>query len=940
MAAKKNKTKTKKTKTAVSIGTGWITTDEQEIERRRLRAMEETLTVRAIKPENGAANNNSGDVYGNYLVTSSGGQYKVEFRDKESRINSCSCPDYQVNGLGTCKHVERVGRFLMRKKRPQGRSCTEIFVNQNNGGSVEILWADQLRANSKVRKQLSPFFDSQNRLLNECIDSFRALQRSVYQSGLSSAQLKISDYIEPWLGYRSAKQSATVNRKNYLDDVATGKRQLDILRQPLYDYQHEGMLHLAFNGRAILADEMGLGKTVQALAACELLSQLKGIERVLVISPVSLKTEWEEQIGKFTDQPSQIIVGNRANRLKQYQKPCFFYLANYEQILYDGEDIQTLLMPDVIILDEAQRIKNWQTKTAQAVKKLRSPYVFVLTGTPLENRIDEIYSITQVVDPYLLGPLFRFNRNFHQLDDRGRVTGYKNLDVLHRKLRSVLLRRRKADVEDELPERIVNTYFVDMHEEQFARYDEYKMKLARLLHKAKSQPLTPDEHKLMQMWLSCMRMLCDTPYILDQNCRVSPKLDELKKILPELLEEPDNKMIIFSEWVKMLDLIREHLDSQSIGYAWHTGQVPQNKRRDEINRFKNQADCRVFLSSDAGATGLNLQAANIVINMDLPWNPAKLEQRIARAWRKHQTRQVNVINLVCEYSIEHRIMSILAHKSALAQGVLDGDGEPDMDLPSGRKVMLSRLEQMMGTHPSVAGKTQGKSPDADEPSTDPVKDFYQDITAKHPQMLDSMAVYENDDGKQTVFTVVHSDIADHSQNLQDIICAQPNPIDALEIVDANTMATIQRLIDAGVLSLNDARQHLQSPQDRRDHDKTRQKTWVTAAKKRFSEAERKFQMAKLLFDADFVQESSSPAIKTVELAVSCLYQAVSGKKENRVDLAMVKNRLASSCELPDKIVELLEKTRHDRTWDIQQEIAVIENFLTQADEKLLSFSMA
>lgn len=249
------------------------------------------------------------------------------------------------------------------------------------------------------------------------------------------------------------------------------------------------MLHLAFKGRAILADEMGLGKTVQAIAACELLRQLNHIERVLVVSPVSLKTEWEEQINKFTNLPSLIVQGNRAERLKSYQKSSFFYLCNYEQLLYDADDIQTSLMPDVIILDEAQRIKNWQTKTAQVVKRLQSPNLFVLTGTPLENRIDEIYSIAQVVDPHLLGSLFRFNRDFYKLDEKGKPTGYKNLDKLHHRLRPILLRRRKHDVEDELPERINNTYFVGMHQEQFLRYDEYKVQLAQLLHKAKFRPL-------------------------------------------------------------------------------------------------------------------------------------------------------------------------------------------------------------------------------------------------------------------------------------------------------------------------------------------------------------------------------------------------------------------------------------------------------------------
>ena len=935
MAAKRKKTPRKKLKTAAAIGNGWITTDEEEVERRRLRALEEARTVRAVKPETGKP-----DLYGDYRVSAEGGWYHVEFRHKDRRINSCNCPDHQVNGLGTCKHVERVARFLARKPAPPHRGCTEIFVNRGNGNGVEVLWADRLKANSQVKKRLSPFFDAQHRLLSESLDAFKALQRTVYQAGLSSAQLKISAYVEPWLAYKSGQQSAQRDRQAYLEDVAGNKRQLDFLKHPLYDYQHEGMLHLAFNGRAILADEMGLGKTVQAVAACELLNRLKGVERVLVISPVSLKTEWEEQIGKFTDRDSRIVWGNRADRLKQYQKPAFFYLANYEQVLYDVEDIQTLLMPDVIILDEAQRIKNWQTKTAQAVKKLRSPYVFVLTGTPLENRIDEIYSIAQVVDPQLLGPLFRFNRDFYQLDDKGRPTGYKNLDVLHRRLRPVLLRRRKADVEDELPERVVNTYFVDMHPEQFSRYEEYQLKLARLVRKAKTRPLTPDEHKLIQMWLSCMRMLCDTPYILDQSCRVSPKLDELKNILPELLEQAGNKIIIFSEWVKMLDLIRDYLDKQHVGYAWHTGQVAQTKRRAEINRFKHDAACRVFLSSDAGATGLNLQVANIVINVDLPWNPAKLEQRIARAWRKHQTRRVSVINLVCEHSIEHRIMSILEHKSSLAQGVLDGGGEPDMDLPTGRKVMIERLEQVMGVHPGVVEEPRGKPPAGSGGSINPGEDFYQEVAARHPQALDSMRVYENDAGRQTVFAVVHGKRRDHVTSLEDIARARPVPVEGLEVVDADTMALIQRLADAGVLSLHPPKQHLLASRGAKDHEKARRKTWVSAARERLREAERKFQMATLLLDGGFVPESAPAAIGALELAVSCLYQAVSGQAQDVVDLALVKNRLASRCELPDDIVARLARLRDGEGLDVRQDTTAIGRFLAQADDILLNLASA
>jgi len=228
------------------------------------------------------------------------------------------------------------------------------------------------------------------------------------------------------------------------------------------------MLHLAFTGRALLADEMGLGKTVQAIAACALLKNLQNIKRVLVIAPASLKSEWEEQIEKFTDLPSMIIEGSRKNRLTQYQQSSFFYLANYEQVRPDEQEMNEILAPDIIILDEAQRIKNWQTKIANAVKKLSSRYAFVLTGTPIENRIDEIYSIVQFLDPHIFGPLFRFNRDFYQLDEEGRATGYKNLDELHQRLQPIMLRRRKEQVVGELPGRTINNYFVEMDKEHRA----------------------------------------------------------------------------------------------------------------------------------------------------------------------------------------------------------------------------------------------------------------------------------------------------------------------------------------------------------------------------------------------------------------------------------------------------------------------------------------
>jgi hypothetical protein len=194
--------------------------------------------------------------------------------------------------------------------------------------------------------------------------------------------------------------------------------------------------------------------------------------------------------------------------------------------------------------------------------------------------------------------------------------------------------------------------------------------------------------------------------------RDCPKLDELARVLDECLADADVKVIVFSEWVGMLERVREWAHKNRIGYALHTGSVPQKQRRAEILAFRQNADCRLFLSTDSGGVGLNLQNASVVINCDLPWNPAKLEQRIARAWRKNQLRPVTVVNLVAEHTIEHGMLASLSQKMELAQGVLDGIGDlANIQLKSGRQAFLKRLDQVMSSVPAEG--TSVKTPPAD-----------------------------------------------------------------------------------------------------------------------------------------------------------------------------------------------------------------------------------
>jgi hypothetical protein len=635
-------------------------------------------------------------VYSNFEVKSASGlSYKVEIRSVSEKRFSCNCVDFRINSLGTCKHVEATllhlgsrHKRLFREALKNGFGRLDVVPDLRSGG---------LRVEGSMEKlppQIRKILDRDQKLVVE--NPERVLK---HLRGAGVLGLRISQDVGPWLQAMRQREERRLSLREYEQKVQSGEWPAQETLVPLYPYQREGMLHLAFQERALLADEMGLGKTIQAIAASSLLHRLGRAARVLVVTPASLKTEWEDQIQRFTQLTYQLILGPRRRRLRQYSDPPFFTIVNYEQMISDALDVNAKLQPDVVILDEAQRIKNWGTKTAQAVKRLSSRYAFVLTGTPIENRIDEIHSLMSFLDPSVLGPLFRFNREFYELDDHGRPSGYKNLDQLHSRIAPFLLRRRKVDVETELPDRTDKTYFVPLSPEQRNRYAEHEASVARLASIAKRRPLTQQESEKLLRELNMMRMTCDTNYILDPKERACPKLGELEKILEECRENPDIKILIFSEWVRMLELVRELCDRLGMAYATHTGSVPQRRRRAEILLFKSDPACRVFLSSESGGTGLNLQNASIVINCDMPWNPAKLEQRIARAWRKHQTRPVTVINLVSQHTIEHRMIATLSSKQQLADGVLDLRGNlADIKLASGRQAFVAKLQQIMA-HP-------------------------------------------------------------------------------------------------------------------------------------------------------------------------------------------------------------------------------------------------
>lgn len=416
---------------------------------------------------------------------------------------------------------------------------------------------------------------------------------------------------------------------------------------------------------------MGLGKTIQAIGCAEFMRKENLISSVLIVCPTSLKYQWKKEIERFTGCQSVVIEGNHLRRKKMYDDSTFYKIVSYNSICNDVKILRHM-STDFMIMDEAQRLKNWNTQVAQAMRRIHADYMVVLSGTPLENKLQELYSIVQIVNPFLLGPLHEFIADTTVLSPSGQIIGYKNLNEIGERLKGVMIRRRKSDVKLQLPSRMDSIRFVPMTKEQAGMHDEFHSVVSQIVTKwNKTHFLSEKDRKRLLLLLSQMRMVCDSTFILDQRSRHDTKIDELMHMVEDMIENGDDKMVVFSQWERMTRLVCQELEKRGIMYANLNGSVPSEKRKQLMDDFTSNPDCRIFVSTDAGSTGLNLQVASVLVNLDLPWNPAVLEQRIARIYRIGQTKSVQVFNMVAERTIEERMLSTLNFKSNMSEGILD-----------------------------------------------------------------------------------------------------------------------------------------------------------------------------------------------------------------------------------------------------------------------------
>jgi len=518
----------------------------------------------------------------------------------------------------------------------------------------------------------------------------------------------------------------------------------------LLPYQPEAVDRMCQEGRMLVAYDLGLGKTVLTIAAIErLMDENKVTEPGLIICLSSLKYQWANQIEKFTNGTSRALVidGTPKKREEQYAEALDwqnsrvdYIILNYEQIVNDWKFVHKLPR-GFVVLDEATAIKSFKSKRSRSTKKLNdSPYRFALTGTPIENgKPEELYSIMEFVDRNVLGRFDIFDKTFIVRNAWGGVERYKNLTTLHEKMKDASVRKaqKDPDVAPYLPDSIhKDPVYVTFDRKTSRLYTKITNDILEELENAKvlfgstfninahygleSRRGGPEDEirgRIMSK-VTCLKMLCSHPELLRTSSKKflelggegsgyantlvesgdldgvnsSPKLDYLVQYVKDFLEQDEaNKVVIFATYVDMLDMISEALGKDQC--RLYSGKMDAKTKEDNKVAFNTDSNIRVLISSDAGGYGVDLPAANLLVNYDLPWSSGAALQRNGRIKRASSTWETIVIqDILIGGSVEERQWEALQFKTSVADAVMDGEG---IDSEDGIDMSIGSLKQFL-----------------------------------------------------------------------------------------------------------------------------------------------------------------------------------------------------------------------------------------------------
>jgi SNF2 family DNA or RNA helicase len=455
-------------------------------------------------------------------------------------------------------------------------------------------------------------------------------------------------------------------RKKIIERVKNGdfndaeKQLLEKIELPLYNYQKIGAGFVCAAQSCLVGDQPGLGKTLQSLASVK----IREAKKVLILCPSTLKDTWKEEIEKWMPKETFILIkGEKKARMKKWKEDKKFYIANYELLLKDINVINETYW-DFVIADEATRISNPKSKTSKLIKKLNAKHKVPLSGTPMNNSIEDLWSIIDFCQPGLLGSYWQFTEKYCTKDRFGSISGYKNLDDLKARVKDVMIRRLKKDVLSELPDKVYETIYIEMTEKERMLYNAIKREIMDYLKDNGMKDRRGLKNVLTKMIR--LRQAVDAEELITGEGG-SSKLDALKELVKELTSN-EEKVLIFTQFREMaLILMRELKEYNPLLIA---GGVDEDMRTENRKKFTESENHPVMVLTEAGAFGLNLQAATAVIHYDLPWSISKVEQREDRAHRAGQKNCVTVYTLIVKDSIDEYVKRVLFKKQQVSEKVL------------------------------------------------------------------------------------------------------------------------------------------------------------------------------------------------------------------------------------------------------------------------------
>lgn len=495
----------------------------------------------------------------------------------------------------------------------------------------------------------------------------------------------------------------------------------------LREFQKEAVTAMVERGQLLVAFEMGLGKTPIAIAACEELLEAGQSDGVAVIvCPASLKYQWLRMLGQFAPSARVLVIdGTPRQRERQYvsvhTRPWDYVILNYEQVVNDWKHVSKIRR-GIIVVDEIQAIKSFGAKRTKRMKKFTAPYRFGLTGQPVENRGEDVFSIMEWVDESVLGEFSLFDRTFITRNSYGEVERYKNLPLLHKTLSEAMVRRTREEIKDQMPAVVEETIPVELDAAGAKLYRhivrDLLAEIAAALHFGdfdvnafySGEAGEGEAQGKIMSRLTCLRMLCDHPDLLRHSAdhfeasegegqgsvyaaelrglgllepaMGAPKMRETVAVIKEILEaSPKNKVVVFSFFKEMGRMMADatmtagEKGTPLAGHVIYNGDMSSKAKDAAKQHFATDPDCRLFFSSDAGGTGLDLPQANYLISYDLPWSTGKMEQRQARIIRlSSEFPEVTLLNMVIAGSIEEWQFDKLGQKKAIAEAIVDGTG--------------------------------------------------------------------------------------------------------------------------------------------------------------------------------------------------------------------------------------------------------------------------